>query len=640
MPKTENTSLRVEFQPSGKIVTVATGTTVKDAANMAGVNIVNVCGGKGICGKCEVLVKGGLVVMKPNQFIDDEAFAKGRALACQSEILSDIVIVVPGESCSMETPKLGEDVASCPDSYSKIESSYPFNPLCRKVALELPPPDLGDNLSDLDRVRRELGKNSAYPALNTYHQAIRPLPGILRASGFTTTVTMSYKDNAFEMAWFERGDTSGINYGMAVDIGTTTIFANLVDLTTGEICGVVAQYNSQARHGEDVISRIIYTQENENGLESLQRLVAKDINELKDTLTKLCGIDKNDINYLFCTGNTVMIHILLGFCIVNIRREPYIPAFGKPPVVRAKDIGVDVNPAGNVNFLPGSGAYVGSDITADVLASGMAECDSVSLLIDVGTNGEIVLGNSDWLICCSASAGPAFEGAGTRSGMRATAGAVEKVRIADNGAVELWVIGGTDVKPNGICGSGYIDCVAELFHGGYVNRKGRFSGKDHPSIRKYSGETEFVLVEASASGSRKDIVISESDIATLIRTKGAVYTAAESIVQHMGLPWAAVDTVYIAGGFGNYLDLERSIMIGLLPDMAVEKFRFIGNGSIAGARMALVSLDGYITAKRIARRMTYFDLSTDTKFMSEFSSSLFLPHTDLEKFPSVREIIG
>jgi uncharacterized 2Fe-2S/4Fe-4S cluster protein (DUF4445 family) len=632
----KNKSLRVTFEPSGTVISVTPGTTVKDAANMAGVNITNVCGGTGVCGKCEVIVTGGTVDMQPNTFIDDAGFAQGRALACLSKILTDVSIEIPGESCLDETPKLDEDSAAGTETYAKVECSYPYNPLCRKELLTLPPPSIEDNLSDLDRVKRELEKVGGYPALNAEFHTIHPLAGIIRDNGFETTVTLSYKDNAFEMVRFEGGDTAGINYGMAVDIGTTTIFANLINLANGEICGVSALYNSQMRFGEDVISRIVHTQEHKHGLGTLQRLVADDINDLKDTLAAQCGIDQTDINYIFCTGNTVMIHILLGFALGNIRREPYIPAFGKPPAVRASDIGIKINATGNINFLPGAGAYVGSDITADVLASGMADTDKIGLLIDVGTNGEIVLGNSDWLICCSASAGPAFEGAGTRSGIRATSGAIEKVRIAGDGAVELGIIGGEGTKPGGICGSGYIDLVAELFSAGYVDRTGRFGGKHHDSIRRDGDEPEFVLAEGSDTDSGKDIVISESDIATLIRTKGSIYTAAESLMTHVGLSWNDVDNVYIAGGFGSYLDLKRSITIGLLPDIALEKFRFIGNGSIAGARMALVSLDGYIAAKRIARKMTYFDLSTDPKFMTEYTSSLFLPHTDLEKFPSQR----
>jgi len=412
--------------------------------------------------------------------------------------------------------------------------------------------------------------------------------------------------------------------------------ANLINLNDRKICGTAAIYNSQMKYGEDVINRIVYSQEHKDGLEELTRLVVKDINDLTQVLVKQCDIRPEDVNYIVITGNTIMLHFLLGLTPDNIRREPYIPVVGQPPVIRAEEIGININSKGHLGFLPGAGAYVGSDITAAVLASGMASEEKVSLLIDVGTNGEIVLGNMDWLICCSASAGPAFEGSGTRCGMRAATGAIEKVHIHGNWEIDLGVIGGKKQKPTGICGSGYIDLVAELFSLGILDRTGRFrTDKTIPGLRKGEYEPEFLLVEKDKSAAGKDIVITESDIATLIRTKGAIYTAAEAILNHVGLTWSSIDRIFISGGFGNYLDVHRSIIIGLLPDLNMEKFHFIGNGSIAGGQMCLLSVDALRMSEKIVRRMTYFDLSTDQWFMKEFTSSLFLPHTDLEKFPTV-----
>jgi len=283
------------------------------------------------------------------------------------------------------------------------------------------------------------------------------------------------------------------------------------------------------------------------------------------------------------------------------------------------------------------GAYVGSDITAAVLASGMARSEKISLLVDVGTNGEIVLGNREWLICCSASAGPSFEGAGTRCGMRASPGAIEKVRIHEDGTVDIGIIGGNDRKPTGICGSGYIDLVAELFDAGILDRTGRFR-EDNGCTRLREGEhePEFLVVDRKEAGGEEDIVITASDIASLVRTKGAIYTAAEAILNHVGLVWADIERLFISGGFGNCLDVRRSIIIGLLPDIESDKFRFIGNGSIAGGQMCLLSIDALMQSKKIVRTLTYFDLSTDNWFMNTYTSSLFLPHTDLDKFPTVK----
>ena len=637
MAKSHNDSFfSVEFEPSGSVVNVKPGTTIMEAANRAGIYINNICGGEGLCGKCAVIVLNGRVNMKSNTFLEKEQLEKGYVMACLTEVLSNLKVEIPEESRLEEKPKFQEDHADSLDTHDRLKSSYPHNPLCRKESLELPTPSLKDNLSDLDRIKRELKHIGRFPVMNIELKNIRSLSGILRNSDFKVTVTLSFKDSAFEMSRFEAGDTSGINYGIAVDVGTTTIMANLINLNDGKICGKTAAYNSQIRYGEDVIRRIVYTQENKDGLEKLHNSVIKDINNLTQTLVDQCSIQPGDVNYMVCTGNTTMIHILLGITPENIRREPYIPVFGKPPAVCAEEIGININRTGYLNFLPGAGAYVGSDITADILASGMACEEKVSLLIDVGTNGEIVLGNVDWLICCSASAGPAFEGAGTRCGMRASSGAIEKVHILGDGNINLGIIGGGKYKPKGICGSGYIDLVAELFSAGIIDRTGRFrEGNNNSRLREGEDEPEFLLVDKVDSASGKDIVITESDIATLIRSKGAVFTAAEAIMKHVGLTWSSIERMFISGGFGNYLDIKHSIIIGLLPDIELEKFHFIGNGSITGAQMSLLSLDAFIMAKNIARKMTYFDLSTDPWFMKEYTSSLFLPHTDLEKFPTV-----
>jgi uncharacterized 2Fe-2S/4Fe-4S cluster protein (DUF4445 family) len=285
------------------------------------------------------------------------------------------------------------------------------------------------------------------------------------------------------------------------------------------------------------------------------------------------------------------------------------------------------------------GAYVGADITAGILASGLHQSDELALFFDIGTNGEVVLGNRDWLIGCSASAGPAFEGGEMKSGMRAAAGAIERVSLGPDGQVSLQVIGGG--KPRGLCGSGLIDCVAELVRWGYVDRAGKFHPElGRPRLRRGELEWEFLLVPAAESEAGRDLVVTQSDIDVFLRSKGAVYTAAESLISHLGLAFSDLDRVYIAGGFGNYLDLRNSISIGLMPDLPLEKFHFLGNASLAGAKMSLLSWEALEEAEKIAAQMTYFDLSSDPKFMNEFVSSLFLPHTDLEKFPSVARSAG
>lgn len=628
--------LNVEFEHTGRVGIVMPGSTIMDAAQKAGVYINNICGGMGQCGKCAVIVLDGNVKMESNTFLDKEQIDKGYVIACSTEVLSNLRIRLPGEGLPEEKPVFDEEHVKSFGIQDEGKSLFTSNPLCQKGFIELPEPSLKDNQSDIDRIKREFDRIFHFQNMKVEFDIIRDLANIIRDSNFKITATYVFKDNTFDIVQFEPGDTSDVNYGMAVDVGTTTVKANLINLNDGKIYATEAAYNSQMQYGADVISRIVYSQENKGGLEELKRRIVKDINSLVKNLTEQCGINLDDINYMVCTGNTTMIHLLLGITPDNIRREPYIPVFGEPPAVRAKKIGVNINRRGYLKFLPGFGAYVGSDITAGILASGMARDKDVNLLIDVGTNGEIVLGNNEWLICCSASAGPSFEGAGTRCGMRASSGAIEKVRIHDDGSVYPGIIGGKKNKPIGICGSGYIDLVAELFSNGILDRTGRFRTDTKNSLLREGGdEPEFLLVDKEETGTEKDIVITESDIATLIRTKGAIYTAAEAILNHVGLTWSSVEKIFISGGFGNHLDVRRSIIIGLLPDLDIEKFHFIGNGSITGGQMCLLSLDALMMAKSVAGKMTYFDLSTDPWFMKEYTSSLFLPHTDLENFPTV-----
>lgn len=634
MEDTKKKLFHVKFMPDERTGVVPSGSTILEAANNAGVYLSSVCGGEGLCGKCRVIVLHGRVNMKPNSLLDREEIQKGYVIACLTEVLSDLRVEVPLETRLEGRPKFDTEHSYLFGPPIRGKISYPRNPLCRKLFLKLSKPSLTDNLSDLDRVTQGINRVQRLP-IYTGLKTLQTLPSLLRDSDFNVTVTLADRTPSIEVVQFEPGDTTGSNYGIAVDIGTTTVMANMINLKNGMSCGTSADYNSQIRFGEDVISRIVYTQENKNGLQELNNVIVKDINNLALTLIEQCNTPLHDVNYMVCAGNTTMIHILLGIELASIRKEPYIPVASKPPIIRASDVGIKISPGGRINCLPGVGAYVGSDITAGILASGIAQEESLSLLIDIGTNGEIVLGIKDLLICCSASAGPAFEGAGTQCGMRATNGAIEKVRIHDDGSVLFDTIGDDNV-PRGICGSGLIDLVAEIFYAGILDRKGRFIPDNrNPHLREGNDGIEFLLVEKGHSGAKRDIVITEADIATFIRTKGAIYTAAEALLWQVGYSWSDVERVYISGGFGKYIDIRRAIIIGLLPDLPIEKFQFIGNGSITGAQMCLLSRAAFQEAVRIVERMTYFDLSTDPWFMREYTASLFLPHTDLKKFPTV-----
>ena len=625
----------VRFLPDGKEVSVDPGETLLAAARSAGVYINSICGGDGICGKCRVIVKKGRVRSQPTTFLNREEIRSGYVLACETAVLGNVTVEVPKESRLEGRPVIaGEDGERFGRTTPLREGAraYKYDPLSRKVFLPLPKPSLADHVSDVDRVYREILRRFEIPVMQTGLFNLRGIGRLVRESNWQVTANLSRRGKTTEVVALEPGDTSARNYGVAVDIGTTTVVAHLTDLNTSEILGTQAMYNSQIQYGEDVITRIIHASEHEDGLATLTKSIVDDINGLIGALVEGSGVALNDVTYIVCSGNTTMIHILMGLDITNIRREPYIPSANSVPVVRAAEVGIAINPRGLLACLPGIASFVGSDVTAGVLASGMNQSQELALFFDLGTNGEIAVGNREWLICCSASAGPAFEGGGIKCGMRAMEGAIERLAINDRGVPVYETIG--RVKPKGICGTGLIDSVAEMVRVGYLDRSGVLVD-GQCCVRKDEDGLEFVLVPEENTQIGSDIVIAQSDVTNFIRSKGAIYLAAECLMQHVGMSFEDVDTVYISGGFGTYLDVKNAIAIGLMPDLPIQKFRFIGNGSAMGAEMCLLSQEAQEEAEKIASMMTYFELSTDPKFMNEFTSVLFLPHTNLEKFPSL-----
>ncbi len=625
----------VLFMPSQELAAVEDGETLLVAAERAGVYVNSICGGEGLCGKCRLVLQRGEVDSQPTALLTRDEIRQGYVLACQTRVHSDVVVEVPPESRLEGRPRLvKEEALRFAGVAPRREGAkvYEFDPLCQKQLLEMSPPTLQDNLADLERVFRAICQKHNYSVMQTGLVNLRRLASLLRQNDWQVTATLGQRGRTLEVVQFEGGDERGDNYGVAVDIGTTTVSANLVDLVSGEILGTQACYNSQMRYGEDVISRIIHAAE-EDGLDRLGEAVTGDINTLVLALVEEAEVDLHDVTYMVAVGNTAMIHFLLRMEPRNIRREPYIPTATHPPVIRAAEVGVTISGRGLLCPLPGVGAYVGSDVVADVLSSGMSQDEELSLLFDIGTNGEVVLGNREWLICCSASAGPAFEGGGMECGMRATEGAIERVAVTPSDRIVYQTIGGA--RSRGICGSGLIDLVAELFRADYIDKAGHFQMGGRPHLREGKDSREFVLVPAEQSGTGQEVVVTEPDIAIFVRSKGAIYTAAETLLAYLGLDFEDVERVYISGGFGNYVDIANAVTIGLMPDLPPEKFHFIGNGALAGARMVLLSREALAEVERIAEAMTYFDLSTDPKFMQDFTRSLFIPHTDVEKFPSV-----
>ncbi|MFH1226498.1 MAG: ASKHA domain-containing protein [Planctomycetota bacterium] len=636
---------KITFFPENKSADVDCGTTVLEAARTAGLYTQSICGGDGLCGKCRVILKSGKVETKPTGLLKPDETAKGIILACQATVSESITVEIPPELRAEEGQiVLGargeQNTSGCssiaelgPDTIHQAKILQ-HSPLATKVFMKLPPPTLQDAISDLDRIYREL-KKQGFDNIQTSLSNIKDLSAFLRTHNWAVTITIGMRNGTAEIVMIVGGDTSKTNYGMAVDIGTTTVVAHLIDLASGQTIGSMGSYNKQITYGDDIITRIIFAGQKE-GMEKLHRAVVDNINSLIEALCREKGVNRDNITAVSAAGNPTMIHLLLDIDPIYIRKEPYIPTVNEMPVIRAAEAGIKINPRGLLACAPGISSYVGGDITAGLLVTGMTEFDELSLYIDMGTNGEMVLGNKNWLVCCACSAGPAFEGSGIRSGTRAVKGAIQKIKIKSvTQPVELDTIG--NCRPHGICGSGLIEIISELFNSGIIKRDGKFAPESKsPYLRKAEQGLEYIIVKSTESATGQDIVISQPDIDNIIRSKAAVYAGTMVLLKKMGHTVQNVRHFYIAGGFGSHLDIAKSIRIGLLPDVPIERFRYIGNGSAEGARLILLSYIAMTKAKSIAGKMTYLELSADNAFTEEFVSALFLPHTDLTMFPNHR----
>ncbi len=651
MDKSKDT-YQIILKPSGNRIEVETGVLLSDAIEQAGLELNLPCGGQGRCGRCKVVVEEGQVKRRSISRLSQTELEQGYALACQTVIQSDLTVFIPPQEAiirKLPSEKEAKKVVTLP-----VECDWRKNPI-RSFFLEIEPPSLADNTTDFERLKRELARQHGIRGLVADLPVIKKLACILRDADWRVTAvldmgTWASPDGPPRLIDLRPGDRTANSWGVAVDIGTTSNVVYLVDLLTSEVVDTAAEYNGQISCGEDVISRIIYATKQEGGLDHLQRLVVQTINGRIVELVERNGIDAAEIDKMTVAGNTTMIHLFLGLWPESIRLEPYVPTVTHPLPVKARELGLHINPEATVDCLPGVGAYVGADITAGVLSSRMYQTEELTLFIDVGTNGEIVLGNFDWLLSCACSAGPAFEGSGVQSGMRATIGAIEEVWInTQTYEPTIRVIG--DVPPRGICGSGMISLLAEMFITGVVDKGGKINQSlDTPRVRIGEHGPEYVVAWADAppspppafggkEGGRGDVVITEVDIANLIRAKAAIYAGFSVLTRSVGLELAEVEQVLIGGAFGQYINVEKAIQIGLLPDMPWERFKYLGNTSALGAYTALLCPDMRQEVMDIASRMTYVELSADNTFMDEFIKALFLPHTDLASFPSVVRLL-
>jgi uncharacterized 2Fe-2S/4Fe-4S cluster protein (DUF4445 family) len=627
----------ITFSPSGETIEVPAGTSLLDAAILCELDVAAPCAGQGRCGRCRVRVTAGEVERRSNAGMDTAEILDGWAVACQTYVRGSAAIEVPERRRETVRPH-GHAVAQ-PESLP-ITCDWQQDPAVRTFELDIEPPSLADNTSDFDRLRRALTQQYGIEEIRAELPILRRLGKDLRMANWKVSVTLEMRDwvyGAYLPPRLIRIYPRAFHHasmGLAIDLGTTSVVAYLLDFATGRVIDTASAYNKQIACGDDVISRIIYAKR-KRGLDRLQRLAVETINDLLVELKQRNHIEPYEIHEIAVAGNTTMTHLLLGLDPRFLREEPYIPTLSAPPKLVAGELGLRANELARVHIMPSVGSYVGGDITAGVISSGMFASEKLTLFIDIGTNGEMVLGNKDWLLACACSAGPAFEGGGVGDGMRASTGAIEDVFIADDTWEPTFRTVG-DAPAVGICGSGLIDLLGELFVTGLLDKSGHLDLEAPTArIRVRDGVPEYVVCRAGEGGADHDIALTESDVSSLIRAKAAIYAGFEVLCRSVGVDLADVEEILIGGAFGQYINIEKAIRIGLLPDQPVERFKFLGNTSAQGAYAALLCVNIRHDVLDVAAKMTYLELSADNSFMDEYTSALFLPHTDLSGFPSV-----
>ena len=634
---------KVTFKPYDITIEVEDGENLLRAALRAGVHINASCGGEGVCGKCRVILEEGKVECPESTLLTQDECSLGYRQACQCRIVSDIVVRIPPESLldkkTITRRRAGISLRPGPINVAALKGEGLYNPAFQKKFLKLPPATLSDNVCDLSRLEQGLSRQYGLRNLTLDFLLTRKLAKAMRQEDFQVTATLDFAQRRSRnprLVDIEPGDTTGRHFALAVDIGTTTVWVQLLDLAKGEIVGHAADYNGQLSYGDDVISRIVHSQK-EGGLETLQKAVVNTINKVTQELLKRHRLPVEEISHLTLAANTTMTHLLYAIDPKNIRLSPYTPAACHVPPVRASHLGIELPKHVFIYSVSSVSSYVGGDIVAGALASGIYKEPKLTLYIDIGTNGEIVVGNQEWLACAACSAGPAFEGGGIRYGRRAARGAVEEVSVNPQTAEPMFMTIDM-VKPKGICGSGLINLLAALLEGNILGPNGRFrEDLDTSRIRESEDGREYVLAWADQTASGEDLTVSELDIENLMRAKAAMFAGYLTLIDSVGLKLQDIEQVILAGAFGSFINLENAIAIGLMPDLPRERFQFVGNGSLMGATLLAFSRDLLEEERRVADMMTNFELSETPGFMDHYIAALFLPHTQEDYFPTVTE---
>ncbi len=612
---------KVFFQPYQIEAEIAPDETVIDLAMRLGIHINASCGGIGVCNKCKVFLEAGEA--KGEKI--EEIYYK----ACTLYPVTDIVVRIPVESHFDRKALLRRIRAKALER----EEPLTLDPLVQKVYLELSPPTIEENTPDLERLLSAL-KERGIEGVEVSYSLLRRLPFVLREADFRVTATLLKQKEAYHLIDLEAGHTLKSNLAVAMDLGTTTLQLELIDLNSGETLAYTSDYNPQVSYGEDVISRIEFARKKE-GLKLLSERVKERSLLLIEELLKEAGRGLEEINLFSIAGNTVMTHLFLELEPRFLREYPYVPVAKVYPIFKAKELGLPLKEDCIVLLSPSVASYVGGDITSGVLASLMAQEEALTLFIDLGTNGEIVVGNRDFLMCAACSAGPAFEGGGIKCGMRATSGAIEAVSLDPQTYEPMFLTIGKK-RAKGICGSGIISLMASLFRTGLVDKAGKYRRDlKHPRLREGEEGFEYILVFKEESATGQDIVFTENDIENLIRAKGAMFAGYQILLESVGLSINELERVFLAGTFGSYIDLEDAITIGLLPDLPRDRFYFLGNTSLQGAKKVVLYTPKREELFKITQMMTHVELSNHPSYMDYYMAALFLPHTDEGLFPSL-----
>jgi uncharacterized 2Fe-2S/4Fe-4S cluster protein (DUF4445 family) len=618
----------VTVEPEGRKIRTAKGESLLTVLRASGVSVRSECGGRGVCGKCKIVVKetsrASEMTEAEMSILTGSEIALNVRLACQVRVNGDLTVMIPVESRLRQRRIQVEGV----------ETSFELNPAIRKLRAQPSKSTIFDAKPNAERLLSFLEEKYDLNGLTIGYDALKKLPRALNASKREITATIWSDHKVIDV---EAGDTIKLAYGIAVDIGTSKIVGQLVSLDSGQVVATNSIENPQIIHGEDVISRITFASESEGGMDKLRSLVIDGVNYVISMVSKQGGVRRENIYEMTLVGNSAMHHILLGIPPLSLAVAPYVPTVKRALNLGTRDLEVQISDGGNIHLLPLIAGFVGSDDVADVLATRVHTSEELTLLIDIGTNTEVNLGNRDGVLCCSCASGPAFEGAHIHDGMKAVQGAIERVSLnSRNYKVKYEVIGGG--KPVGICGSGMIDILAELVRCNLIDQTGRINDESPTErIRRVNESWEFVIAWSEETDKEDDIVITQGDIRELQLAKAAIYTGCSVLMRRRGIRAGAIERICLAGAFGNFIDPANAKIVGIIPDIKSENVVFVGNAALSGARMALLSTDMRRDASELSEKLTYVELGAEPKFNEELIAATYLPHKNLDLFPSFRE---